>query len=284
MTLKVGIIAKPRKPADEVVRGLIRWLEERGQDAVLDEDTAILAGAGSPYKKSEVPGISDLVVVLGGDGTLLSVARLVGDRDVPLLAVNLGSLGFLSEVTLDELFPVMEVVLKREYTIEERTMLQAYVHRQGEKIARYKVLNDVVIHKGTLARIIELETHIEDFYLTTYRADGLIISTPTGSTAYSLAAGGPIIHPSLSAVILNPICPFALAQRPIVIPDTLGTIRVTLLTENEDVFLTLDGQVGFSLRYRDSVEVRKAKNTIRLIKSPYKNYFEVLRAKLKWGA
>jgi len=281
--VKIGIISKPKKPADEVVKSLLGWLKGKSQEVILDEDTAVLAGEASRFKKSEVPSLCDLVVVIGGDGTLLSVARLVEDKDVPILAVNLGSLGFLTEVTLDELFGVMEMVLDGKYIIDERSMLEAYVHRQGERIAQYKVLNDVVIHKGTLARIIDLETHIEDFYLTTYRADGLIISTPTGSTAYSLAAGGPIIHPSLPAVILNPICPFALSQRPIVIPDTLGVVKVTLLTENEDVFLTLDGQVGFALRYKDTVEIKKSKNTIKLIKSPYRDYFEVLRAKLKWG-
>jgi len=281
--MRVGIVAKPRKPAHEVVKGLLAWLKEKDHEAVLDEDTAALVEMDSPHKKSEIPSLSDLVVVLGGDGTLLSVARLVGERDVPILAVNLGSLGFLTEVTLDELFPVLERVLEEDYTLDERTMLEAYVHRQGERIAQYRVLNDVVIHKGTLARIIELETYINDYYLTTYRADGLIISTPTGSTAYSLAAGGPIIHPSLPAIILNPICPFTLSQRPLVVPDNLGQVTVTLLTENEDVFLTLDGQLGFALRFKDKVEIRKAPYTIKLIRSPYRNYFEVLRAKLKWG-
>jgi len=281
--MKIGIVAKPRKPADEVVKSLVGWLTERGHKVVLDEDTAVLAGLESTYKKSEIPGLTELMVVLGGDGTLLSVARLVGEKEVPLLAVNLGALGFLTEVTLDEIYPALEKVLEGDYILDERSMLEAHVHRQGERIARYQVLNDVVIHKGTLARIIDLETFIDDYYLTTYRADGLIISTPTGSTAYSLAAGGPIIHPSLPAVILNPICPFTLGQRPLVIPDTLGRVTVTLLTENEDVFLTLDGQVGFALRVRDTVEIRKAPYTIKLVKSPYRNYFEVLRTKLKWG-
>ncbi len=281
--MKIGIVAKPRKPADEVVKSLGGWLTERGHKVVLDEDTAVLAGLESTYKKSEIPGLTELMVVLGGDGTLLSVARLVGEKEVPLLAVNLGALGFLTEVTLDEIYPVLEKVLEGDYVLDERSMLEAHVHRQGERIARYRVLNDVVIHKGTLARIIDLETFIDDYYLTTYRADGLIISTPTGSTAYSLAAGGPIIHPSLPAVILNPICPFTLGQRPLVIPDALGRVTVTLLTENEDVFLTLDGQVGFALRVRDTVEIRKAPYTIKLVKSPYRNYFEVLRTKLKWG-
>ncbi len=281
--MKVGIIAKPKKPADEVVKDLVNWLKERNIEAILDEETAILAGLESHYKKSDIPELSDFIVVLGGDGTLLSVARLVYRSDVPILAVNLGSLGFLTEVTLDELYPMMEKVIEGDYTTDERTMLEAFIFRQGEKIAEYRVLNDVVIHKGTLARIIQLEAKIDDMYLTTYRADGLIIATPTGSTAYSLAAGGPIIYPGVPALILNPICPFTLSQRPIVIDDN-SIIEVTLLTENEDVFVTLDGQVGFALRVRDVVRVKKAPNKIKLIKNPYRNFFEVLRTKLRWGA
>ncbi len=281
--MKVGIIAKPKKPADQVVKELVSWLKERNIEAILDEDTAILAGLESQYKKSDIPEISDFIVVLGGDGTLLSVARLVYRNDVPILAVNLGSLGFLTEITLDELYPMLEKVIEGEYSTDERTMLEAFIYRHGEKIAEYRVLNDVVIHKGTLARIIQLETKIDGLYLTTYRADGLIIATPTGSTAYSLAAGGPIIYPCVPALILNPICPFTLSQRPIVIDDS-SVIEVTLLTENEDVFVTLDGQVGFALRVRDVVRVKKAENKIKLIKNPYRNFFEVLRTKLRWGA
>jgi len=281
--MKVGIIAKPKKPADEIVKELVSWLKERDIEAVLDEETASLAGLESQYKKSDIPEICDFIVVLGGDGTLLSVARLVYGSDVPILAVNLGSLGFLTEVTLDELYPMLEKVIEGEYTTDERTMLEALVFRHGEKIAEYRVLNDVVIHKGTLARIIQLETKIDGLYLTTYRADGLIIATPTGSTAYSLAAGGPILYPCVPALILNPICPFTLSQRPIVIDDS-SVIEVTLLTENEDVFVTLDGQVGFALMARDVVHVKKAEKKIKLIKNPYRNFFEVLRTKLRWGA
>ena len=281
--MRVGIIAKPKKPADQVVKELVNWLKGKGTETILDEETAVIAGLESAYKKSDVPELSDFIVVLGGDGTLLSVARLVYGRDVPILAVNLGSLGFLTEVTLDELYTMLERVFEGEYEIDERTMLEASIYRQGERIAEYRVLNDVVIHKGTLARIIELEASIDNLFLTIYRADGLIISTPTGSTAYSLAAGGPIVYPSVPALILNPICPFTLSQRPIVISDD-SIINVKLITENEDVFVTLDGQVGFALRVRDVVQVKKAKNKIKLIKNPYRNFFEVLRTKLRWGA
>jgi len=284
---RVGIIAKPKRTAIEVVNGLVEWFEERDIQLVMDEDTALVAGIEDSNvqicKKSVVPDNSDLIIVLGGDGTLLSVARIVGDLDVPILAANLGSLGFLTAVTLDDLNTLLEQVMEGNYQIEERSMLRVHVHRQGERIAEYRVLNDAVIHKGTLARIIELNTAVDGKHLTTYQADGLIISTPTGSTAYSLAAGGPILHPSINALILNPICPFTLSQRPIVIPDDVGCIEVTLNTENEDVFLTLDGQVGFALRFKDTVELSRSPHRIKLIHCPQRDFFEVLRTKLRWG-
>jgi len=229
-----------------------------------------------------LPSQVDLLIVLGGDGTLLSVARLVGARRVPILGVNLGALGFLTEIPLEDLYRTMEEVLSGEYQFSERMMLTAHVLRQGEGIAEYSVLNDAVINKGALARIIEMETYIDSEYVTTYRADGLIISTPTGSTAYSMAAGGPIIFPSLQALVLTPICPHTLTNRPLVIPNWVK-IEVILISEREDVYLTLDGQVGIALRYRDAVEVRSAEHSIRLIRSSHRSYYEVLRTKLKWG-
>jgi NAD+ kinase len=284
---RIGIIAKTKRSAAEVVKNLVGWLKQHDIELVLDEDTAVVAGIENNEvqfcKKSMVPYQSDLIIVLGGDGTLLSVARIVGDLDVPILAANLGSLGFLTAVTLDDLYTLLEQVMEGSYQIEERSMLRVHVHRQGERIAEYRVLNDAVIHKGTLARIIELNTSVDGKHLTTYQADGLIISTPTGSTAYSLAAGGPILHPSINALILNPICPFTLSQRPIVIPDNVERIEVTLNTENEDVFLTLDGQVGFALRFRDIVELSRSAHHIRLIHCPQRDFFEVLRTKLRWG-
>ncbi|BAT72142.1 NAD+ kinase [Thermosulfidibacter takaii ABI70S6] len=281
--MRIGIIAKPKKPAHEVVASLVEWLQDRDVEVFLDEETALLAGLDSSYKKSEIPYVSDILVVIGGDGTFLSVARLAYGNDVPILGVNLGRLGFLTEVTLDELYPMMESILAGKYVMDERSMLEAFIYRHGERIAEYRVLNDVVINKGTLARIIELEAKVDDKFLTLYRADGLIISTPTGSTAYSLAAGGPILYPSIPAFILTPICPFTLSQRPIVIPDS-AEIEITLNTENEDVFVTLDGQVGFALKVKDIVKVRKAHKSIKIIKNPNRDFFEVLRTKLKWGA
>jgi NAD+ kinase len=282
---KIGIIAKPRPDAKPLLEDLLKWLEARGIEPVLDLDTGAILGAGSGYNtciKSSVPEMVDLIVVLGGDGTLLSVARLVEGKDVPILGVNLGSLGFLTEVTVAELFPVLEEVLAGNFTVSERVRLHCQVHRQGERIAQAVVLNDVVINKGALARIIEMETYVDGIYVNTFRADGLIIATPTGSTAYSLAAGGPILYPNLEALIINPICPFTLTNRPLVIPDSVK-IQVILIKENEDVLVTLDGQVGVALRYRDVIEIRKSETRLRLIECPGKNYFEILRTKLKWG-
>jgi NAD+ kinase len=279
---KIGIIAKPRPEAKPVLEELLTWVAARGIDPILDVDTASIVGATSTCRKSDVPLAADLIVVLGGDGTLLSVARLVEGKDVPILGVNLGSLGFLTEITIAELFPTLEDVLADHYSVSERVMLNCRVHRQGERIAQAVVLNDVVINKGALARIIEMETYVDGVYVNTFRADGLIIATPTGSTAYSLAAGGPILYPNLEALVINPICPFTLTNRPLVIPDTVK-IEVILVKENEDVLVTLDGQMGFALRYRDVVEIRKAETRLRLIKCSRKNYFEILRTKLKWG-
>jgi len=281
---KVGIVAKPHgTEVRMVVKELLEWLQGKGLEVFFDQDSAALVGRdGEGYRKSELPSQVDLLIVLGGDGTLLSVARLVGVRGVPILGVNLGALGFLTEVPLEELYSTVEEVLGNKYQLSERMMLTAHIHRQGERIAEYSVLNDVVINKGALARIIEMEAYIDSEYVTTYRADGLIISTPTGSTAYSMAAGGPIIYPSLQALVLTPICPHTLTNRPLVIPNW-AKIEVVLISEKEDVYLTLDGQVGFALRYRDVVEVKSAEHTIRLIKSSHRSYYEVLRTKLKWG-
>jgi NAD+ kinase len=223
-----------------------------------------------------------MIIVLGGDGTLLSVARLVRDYEVPILGVNLGGLGFLTEITLEELYRVLERVVQGDFTTDERVVLNASVIRRGERMAEFIVLNDAVINKGALARIIDLETTINGEYLTTFKSDGLILSTPTGSTAYNLSAGGPIVYPSLHCIIITPICPHTLTNRPIVIPDDVE-IRATLKTKQQEVILTLDGQLGFTLEFEDVVEVKKAEGRILLIKSPYRHYFEVLREKLKWG-
>lgn len=279
----MGITAKVTAPkCRETLSALLDWLEERKLEAVMDVETAACVGLEGEYQKSQVPSLVDLMLVLGGDGTLLSVARLVPDGRTPILGINLGGLGFLTEVTLEELFSTLDEVFAGEYTTDERLMLNVHIHRQGERIAQYCVLNDVVINKSAVARIIDIDTFVDDVYVNTFRADGLIVSTPTGSTAYSLAAGGPIVFPTLGALILAPICPHTLTNRPLVVPDTVK-IELILMTENEDVVATMDGQVGFALRYQDRVEVRQAQHRIKLVRPHGVDYFEVLRRKLKWG-
>jgi NAD+ kinase len=279
---KIGIITKLKKPeAIEVVKKLNPWLKDRGRETFIDIEAAASLGEKG-FQRSEIPSLVDMIIVLGGDGTLLSVARLVGGRGIPILGVNLGGLGFITEIPLDELYTTLERIFKNDYFIEERLMLIVHVHRQGERIAEYNVLNEVVVNKGALARIIDLETFINKTYVTTFKADGVIISTPTGSTAYSLSAGGPIIYPTLHSFVLTPICPHTLTNRPIVLPDDF-LVEIALKSESGDVFLTLDGQVGFSLKYGDVVEVNKSQGKIKLISSPKRDYFKILRTKLKWG-
>jgi len=224
-----------------------------------------------------------MVVVLGGDGTLISTARIIGERDIPILGVNLGSLGFLTEIALDELYPALEKCLAGDFRVSERIMLRAVMERDGKETASHLVLNDVVINKGALARIVDLKTKVNSLDLATFKADGLIISTPTGSTGYSLSAGGPIVNPSMNCIVITPICPHTLTNRPIVI-DADAVIDITVKSlDDEDIYLTLDGQVGLELRSGDRIRVSKASHTAKLIMSEERDYFAVLRAKLKWG-
>ncbi len=278
----IGVITKLGKPEPlEILRELIPWLNERGYNVFIEQETASQAGFKG-YKRSEIPRLVDVVVVLGGDGTMLSAARLVAETGVPLLGVNLGGLGFITEVNRAEMYTAMETLLKGECSVEERMMIEADVIRRGEVIASYTVLNDVVITKGALARIIDLETYIDHTYVTTFKADGLIISTPTGSTAYSLSAGGPILHPAMNSVVLTPICPHTLTNRPIVISCNC-LIEVSLGLYSEDVYLTLDGQVGLSIRKDDLIEVKKSPHRTKLLIPCERDYYQVLREKLRWG-
>ncbi len=281
---RVGIVAKPDAPrAQGVILQLLPWLAARGRAVVFEKETADLVPVvvGASASKAELPGQVDLLIVLGGDGTLLSMARAVGDLGVPLLGVNLGGLGFLTATTLEEMFPALEAYLGGRMAIEERMLLAARVIRNGQPLCEYAALNDVVITKSAMSRIIDLSVSVEGRYATAYRADGLIISTPTGSTAYSLSAGGPILFPTMDAVVLTPICSHTLTNRPIVVPGT-DRIEVTLLADQE-VMATMDGQVGVGLREGDTVEIRKAASRIRLVRFPQKDFFSVLRTKLKWG-
>jgi NAD+ kinase len=229
-----------------------------------------------------LPADVDFIVVMGGDGTILSVARHYGGKGVPIFGVNMGGLGFLTEISLDQLYPSMsEHVLTGKFEVEERLMLTVTLFRQGRVTWQENVLNDAVINKGALARIAEMTTWIDGEYLTVYRADGLIVATPTGSTAYNLSAGGPIVYPTLHHLILLPICSHTLSNRPIILPETV-TVAVTL-EEVQDVYLTLDGQVGQAMEPGDRVEIRRAPYYLKLVKSPYRSHFEVLRTKLGWG-
>jgi len=279
---KIGIICKTGIPEPiEILKELLPWIRQKGYEAFVDNETAsVLNIEGSP--RSQIPVSADVIIVLGGDGTMLSVARLVGEKGIPILGVNIGGLGFLTAVQKDELYDVLGKVFTGECPVEERIMLTACVFRHSECIAEYLVVNDVVVNKGALARIIDLETYIDHNYVATFKADGLIVSTPTGSTAYALSAGGPILYPTLNCVVLAPICPHTLTNRPIVLPDNV-VVDIVLRSQNEDVFLTIDGQVGFSLRQGDTVEVKKSQFKTKLFNPCERDYFQILRNKLKWG-
>jgi NAD+ kinase len=279
---KIGIISKPSKTeALELIKDLLPWFKDRGYDIVLEQETAEEMGLKGVQRAALAKEV-DVLVVLGGDGTMLSAARVVAPRDVPILGINLGGLGFITEVNVSEVYTALEKMLKGECSIEERMMLHSEVLRHGDRIAEHTILNDVVITKGALARIIDLETYIDHNYVTTYKADGLILSTPTGSTAYNLSAGGPILHPSLDCIIMTPICPHTLTNRPLVIPGE-SMVEVSLISDSEDVFLTLDGQVGMSLRKGDIVQVKKSPHKTKLLVPCEKDYYQVLREKLNWG-
>ena len=280
----VGIIYKHHyEPAKEQANKLDQWLREKGL-SVFSEEMGARADMDACFEEpSYIPREVQFVIVLGGDGTLLGAARRVARYGVPILGVNLGGLGFLTEIPLKSLYPAIELMLEGRLEMETRLMLEAVVVREGKERCRFLVLNDVVINKGALARIIDLDVFINDQFLTTFRADGLIVSTPTGSTAYNLSAGGPILYPTMSSFILTPICPFTLTNRPILLPDS-HVLSITLSRRGEErVSLTFDGQVGFDLFQGDKVLIQKAKEKLKLIKSPDQSYFEILREKLMWG-
>ena len=277
----VGLVAKYQEPkAAEMVRWLAPWLKQRGKKVLLEN--GVVPGAGVSCSKKQMAAKADLIISLGGDGTLLNIAPLVERPDVPILGVNLGGLGFITEVAVDELEPVLAKTLEGDYEVEKRMTLEIRVHTKNGKLHKFRVLNDAVIAKGARSRIIDLETYVGDDYLCTYRADGLIISTPTGSTAYCLAAGGPILEPTLGAIILSPICPHTLTNRPIVV-SSKPAIQVTLRSFGDTVILIPDGQPGVALNSGDKVEARDYGLPVSLIKLPSRSYYEILRNKLKWG-
>jgi NAD+ kinase len=280
---KVGIVAKLHaKETRSVVRTLTKWLRERGIEPFVESTVAPRGGDYERLTLDAIPREIDAFIVLGGDGTLLSVAREMGARQIPILGVNLGSLGFLTDVALKDLYSTLEAILAGEAAIDPRMMLEAELVRKGESVASGIVLNDVVITKGAIARIIELAVEVNKQFVAVVRADGLIVSTPTGSTAYSLAAGGPILYPNLDAVILTPICPHTLTYRPVVIPDQ-AEIELTLRGTSSEVYVTFDGQSALLLHPGDVVLARKSRYSVKLLSLPDKNYFQVLRHKLRWA-
>jgi NAD+ kinase len=279
----VGIISKPNsEAAASVVPSLIEWLHGRGISVRVDEDTAFYAQGVAGIRRQDVPEGCDLIIVLGGDGTLLSAARAIGRREIPLFPVNLGGLGFLTAITIDELYPELDRALCGEHRIAKRRLLTTEVLRGGETIFSLDALNDAVLTKGSIARMIDLETHVDSQYVCSYKADGLIISTPTGSTAYSLSAGGPIIFPSVPAICLTPICPHMLTNRPVLVPET-SIVRIVSHGPDESVYLTIDGQVGTPIREDDTVICRSSPYSLHLVRPPRMMFFDVLRQKLKWG-
>jgi NAD+ kinase len=280
----IGIIARPRRsnlPA--VVPPLLDWFRARAIRIVYDEETASSLHDGSEgLTREHVAAESDLLLVLGGDGTLLSAARVAAPRGIPILPINMGSLGFLTSFTLEELYPALENTLSGRVSSSERVMLEVELLREAEAIERQSVLNEAVVNKGTLARMIDLRLTIDGDFVCRYKADGLIVATPTGSTAYSLAAGGPIVQPTVEGWIITPICPHMLTDRPLVVRDS-ACIEVELSPGAESVFLTLDGQTGIAMQSDDKIRLKRAEKRLKLIQPPQKSYFEILRSKLKWG-
>jgi NAD+ kinase len=282
-TKSIGILTKPKFPeVKATLQAVVTWLRARNIDVLLDTTSATLLGELGGIQKTHLASKAGVILVLGGDGTMLNAARLAADRGIPILGVNMGGLGFLTEVRLEHLYPSLERVFANEFVLDERLMLKTHVHRHGETVTQGVVLNDVVISKGTLARMIELKVAIQGQFVTNLRGDGLIVSTPTGSTAYSLSAGGPIIDPAVQSLILTPICPHTLTHRPLIVPSH-AEIEVTLTSKDDGAMATLDGQVGISMTQGDTVAIQVSEHRTRLIRFPETHYYDVLREKLNWG-
>lgn len=278
-----AIISKPGKPElAEIVPGLLKWLREHGYTVVVDPETAPYAnGADVLERESMVSRGLTMVVVLGGDGTLLAAARAVAKAGVPVLGVNLGSLGFLTEVPLAELYPTLEGMEKGSCNIETRSMVHCEVMRSALPIARFDAVNDVVVGKGTIARLNHCDVYVDGLFVSSYQADSLIVSTPTGSTAYSLAAGGPILMPSVDAFVITPVSAHSLTHRPLVVRD-ISEIEIVVKTGLDEAYLSIDGQVGMPLQDGDHLRCRKSEYQVKLLRIKG-TFFDVLRAKMKWG-
>ncbi len=282
MTVKrIGLFVKNEDKAEKKADELEIWLKSKGFDVLRKE--GLPSGLKVTGKKISVaPNDLLCIFVLGGDGTFLSAVRWIGDQPIPILGVKFGEVGFLAEIAEDKLFSVAEKIINQQFETTPRMRLQVELNRRGEVFVQETVLNDVVINKGALARLAHIRTYIDGQYLTTYKADGLIVATPTGSTAYSLAAGGPILHPGVPAIIMTPISPFTLTNRPLIIPDS-ACITIRLEEKSEDIMLTFDGQAGLEISEMDTIIVRKGKHPINLITMPDQEYFDVLKAKLRWS-
>lgn len=280
---RLGIITKPNEPRAVTVAAQIgEWARQNGLKLLLDDRIIEAPSIAERSPAEDVAGLSDLLVVLGGDGTMIAAARLVGGRDTPVVGINLGALGYLTEFSVEEALPALERVAAGDYDAEARTMLDWSVSRHGEEIGTGCVLNDVVVNKSTLARIIDIDCLIGRDHVTTYRADGLIVATPTGSTAYNLSAGGPIIHPTAEAIVISPICPHTLTNRPLVLPDKVE-VTLELVTRDQQVMITSDGQTGLHLMAGDLVRIRKSAKTFNMIRPKDRDYFRILRDKLRWS-
>ena len=279
----IGVCLKPDQPQlATLVREVQKWLEDRGVEVLLGSEAGLATGMPA-MSRHDLADQVDLILVLGGDGTLLAVARAIGQRDVPVLGVNLGTLGFLQEISQDELFPTLQMVLESGLRVETRMRLDVRVERNGEELDRYLALNDAVIAKTALSRMIDLETMADDVEVTVYHGDGLIAATPTGSSAYSLSAGGPLLLPGIEALVLTPICPHALTQRPVVLPQTVQVVVHVSDTRGGEVHLTVDGQVGLQLEQGDRVHLSASSSPLRMLVPRDRSRFEVMRSKLRWG-
>ncbi|QQS49105.1 MAG: NAD(+)/NADH kinase [Acidobacteriota bacterium] len=281
---KIGVFVGPEKPeALDVVRELRKWCGSREIELGAAGEMAAKSGcAALPEANGELAEDLDLLVVLGGDGTMLAAARLIGARQIPVLGINFGWLGYLTEFTLEELHRALEGVFDGSLSIDQRMMLDVKLLRDSEYVADNRALNDAVVNKGAFARMIEMECYIDDKFVNGFRADGMIIATPTGSTAYSLSAGGPIVHPRMSAIILTPICPHMLSNRPVVVPGE-SVVELVFKRISEGLMLTIDGQIGHNVQIDDRIVIDRSLTTFDLMRPPNRNYFEVLRTKLKWG-
>ena len=281
--MKVGIVGKIENgEVVDLTKTLVEKFSSLGVEVCLESKLAGLAGYKNCTELENIHKNSDVVIVLGGDGTLLGVSRILSGSDIPIVGINMGNLGFLTEVTREEALDLVDIIANGSYEVENREMISAKVIRGNKQYCNYDVLNDVVISRGIVSRVVDLALEINDKQISTFKADGIILATPTGSTAYSLSAGGPIVFPALPLMIITPICPHTFTNRPLVVSNK-RIIRVRSLSDTTEIHLTLDGQISFDLMAGDVVEVTKSKKSVKFIRSPFRDYFSILKTKLMWG-